>query len=192
MAFLKLVELGVPKEKMGLLAVPLSPLNMLLPFIISRLLNGNSPFKYLKSAILFRLIIIAVTACFVYLTPIFILDNKEFPFSFYAVILIIEAFHSVAVYSSFMPVTFFFSQISDKNFGGTYLTFLNTISNLARNWVGTGSLYLANYLSTKYCDFKPTIEQSNNSTELASLLEQSTNCFCSSETESKVNRIYSF
>ena len=33
---LKLIEAGVPKERLAMLAVPLTPINILLPLIISR------------------------------------------------------------------------------------------------------------------------------------------------------------
>ena len=47
MSYLKLIEAGVSKETLGLLAVPLAPLQIILPFFISRLLSdGLSPFKY--------------------------------------------------------------------------------------------------------------------------------------------------
>ena len=57
MSFLKTVEAGVPKEKLGILAIPLSPLQIVLPFFISRTLDGKSPFKYFSIAIFSRFFI---------------------------------------------------------------------------------------------------------------------------------------
>jgi hypothetical protein len=54
MSFLKFVEAGVPKEKLGLLAVPLSPLQVLLPLLISRYLNGKNPFQFFKISVFLR------------------------------------------------------------------------------------------------------------------------------------------
>ena len=79
-------------------------------------------------------------------------------------------------------MAFFFSHISDKNIGGTYLTFLNTITNLSRNWIGTGSLYLANFLSSNYCAYNSDISFQNSTNSTMSQLDQN---FCASETESK-------
>lgn len=150
MAFMKIVEAGVPKEKLGLLAVPLSPLNLLLPLAISRALNGISPFKYIKLTIASRSLVMLVMASWVYVTPFFKdQETGEFSNSYFLIMLGIQSLHSVVLYASFIPMMFFFSQISDKNFGGTYMTFLNTIANLSRNWVNTGALYLANFLSVK-------------------------------------------
>ena len=50
MSYLKLIEAGVAKETLGLLAVPLAPLQIILPFIISRMLSGKEPFKYYTSS----------------------------------------------------------------------------------------------------------------------------------------------
>ncbi len=150
MAYMKIVEAGVPKEKLGLLAVPLTPLNLLLPFAISRMLDGNSPFKYFRLTISFKLLSILVMALWVYVTPLFKDEETgEFQNSYYLISLIIQGLNSIIMYATFIPVMIFFAQISDKNFGGTYLTFLNTIYNLSRNWVSTGALYLANFLSVK-------------------------------------------
>ena len=46
MSFLKLIEAGVPKEKLGLLAVPLTPLQIVLPLLISRYTNGPKPLNF--------------------------------------------------------------------------------------------------------------------------------------------------
>jgi PAT family acetyl-CoA transporter-like MFS transporter 1 len=47
---LKLVEAGVPKEKLALIAVPLVPLQIILPLIISKYTAGPRPMDvYLKA-----------------------------------------------------------------------------------------------------------------------------------------------
>jgi len=40
---LKLVEAGVPKDRLALLAIPMTPLQILLPFIISKYTAGPKP-----------------------------------------------------------------------------------------------------------------------------------------------------
>ena len=49
-----MIESGVPKEKLGLLAVPLTPLQIVLPLLISRYTNGPKPFNLFIKAIPFR------------------------------------------------------------------------------------------------------------------------------------------
>lgn len=52
---LKLVEAGVPKEQLALLAVPMVPLQILLPVIISKYTAGPRPLDIFYKAFPFRL-----------------------------------------------------------------------------------------------------------------------------------------
>lgn len=50
MTYLKLIEKGVPKEKLGLLAIPITPIEIVLPLLVSRYSNGPRPLDfYVKS-----------------------------------------------------------------------------------------------------------------------------------------------
>lgn len=51
---LKLVEAGVPKEQMALLAVPMVPLQILLPVVISKYTAGPRPLDVFYKAFPFR------------------------------------------------------------------------------------------------------------------------------------------
>lgn len=51
---LKLIEEGVPKEQLALLAVPLVPLQILLPWIISKYTVGPAPLSVFLKAMPFR------------------------------------------------------------------------------------------------------------------------------------------
>lgn len=42
---LKLVEAGIPKERLGLIAIPLIPLQLALPLIIAKYTTGKQMFK---------------------------------------------------------------------------------------------------------------------------------------------------
>lgn len=45
----------------------------------------------------------------------------------------------------------FFARISDPLVGGTYMTLLNTVTNLGGNWPATLSLWLVDNLTWKQC-----------------------------------------
>jgi len=49
----------------------------------------------------------------------------------------------------------FFSRISDPRFGGTYMTLLNTISNLGTTWTSTASLGMLDVLTISECSTDP-------------------------------------
>jgi PAT family acetyl-CoA transporter-like MFS transporter 1 len=47
MFVLKLIEFGVPRETISLLGIPLIPLQVLLPLLVSRITNGPRPLSFL-------------------------------------------------------------------------------------------------------------------------------------------------
>ena len=51
----------------------------------------------------------------------------------------------------FVAIMAFFAKVSDPVIGGTYMTFLNTISNLGGNWPSTLMLWFVDPLSSKEC-----------------------------------------
>jgi PAT family acetyl-CoA transporter-like MFS transporter 1 len=60
-------------------------------------------------------------------------------------------FQQVALYSMFVAVMSFFARIRDPAVGGTYITLLNTLSNLGGNWPGTFALWMVDSLTYKQC-----------------------------------------
>lgn len=51
----------------------------------------------------------------------------------------------------FVACMAFFARISDPLVGGTYMTLLNTVTNLGGNWPATLSLWLVDPLTWKQC-----------------------------------------
>lgn len=45
----------------------------------------------------------------------------------------------------------FFSRISDSRFGGTYMTLLNTLSNIGVSWTSSVSIAMIDFLTFKEC-----------------------------------------
>ena len=92
---LKFVEYGIPKDKIALLSIPLIPLQILLPFIISRFTAGPYPLKFYIRAFPFRLLMTIVIAIFVYYTPQMIGGQKEISNYFYITIITIYLIYQV-------------------------------------------------------------------------------------------------
>lgn len=68
----------------------------------------------------------------------------------------------MAVYSMFIAVMAFFAKVSDPRSGGTYMTLLNTLSNLGGTWPATVVLWMVDVLTFKKChvgcpDGKPEV-----------------------------------
>lgn len=77
--------------------------------------------------------------------------EEFFPLHFYIVILLVYAIHQVALYCMFVSFMAFHAQISDPRVGGTYLTLLNTVTNLGGNWCQTLALWLVDGLTWTNC-----------------------------------------
>eukprot|EP00112_Aurelia_sp_Birch-Aquarium-sp1_P007554 Seg1823.8 transcript_id=Seg1823.8/GoldUCD/mRNA.D3Y31 product="Acetyl-coenzyme A transporter 1" protein_id=Seg1823.8/GoldUCD/D3Y31 len=149
---LKLIEAGVKKETLAMLAVPLVPIQIVLPLVISRYTAGPRPLDAYKRAIPFRLFFGIVFACLVRWTHSVRAPGVEsFPTYYYGVILGAYALHQVSLYTMFVSGMAFHAKISDPVIGGTYMTLLNTVSNLGGVWPSSLSLWAVDSLTWKKC-----------------------------------------
>lgn len=93
---LKLIDYGIPKEKLALLAVPLVPLQIVLPLIISKYTTGPRPMNVYIKAIPYRLILTLGIACFVWATPMMLGGRTDnIPIYYYVMLLLIYGCYQV-------------------------------------------------------------------------------------------------
>ncbi|XP_049290399.1 acetyl-coenzyme A transporter 1 [Anopheles funestus] len=147
---LKLIDAGVPKDKLALLVVPLVPLQIVLPLAISKYTAGPRPMEVYLKAIPYRIGLTLAAAGIVWITPAIIRDHHV-PYYYYILLLTNYGLYQIALYSMFVAVMAFFARISDPAVGGTYMTLLNTLSNLGGNWPTTVVLWMVDYLTWKRC-----------------------------------------
>ncbi|XP_063297091.1 acetyl-coenzyme A transporter 1 [Pelobates fuscus] len=147
---LKLVERGVPKEHLALLAVPMVPLQILLPLIISKYTAGPKPLNVSHKAMPFRLLMGLEFSFLVWLTSR-VNHEDGFPLYYYFALLVSYALHQITLYSMFVAIMAFNAKVSDPLIGGTYMTLLNTVSNLGSNWPATVALWCVDHLTSKAC-----------------------------------------
>ncbi|XP_076197603.1 acetyl-coenzyme A transporter 1 isoform X2 [Aptenodytes patagonicus] len=57
----------------------------------------------------------------------------------------------ITLYSMYVAIMAFNAKVSDPLIGGTYMTLLNTVSNLGGNWPSTVALWLVDPLTVKGC-----------------------------------------
>jgi len=149
---LKMIEAGMKKEKLALLAVPLTPVQLILPLIISRITAGPKPMtKVWMNAYPFRLVFGLIFAWVVYITPGAQTSPGEFPSWFYLLLITVFIGHQMFTNSMFVAIMAFHAQVSDPTFGGTYMTMLNTFTNFGGNWPNTVALWLVEKMTTKTC-----------------------------------------
>ena len=68
--------------------------------------------------------------------------NVEPGFSFFAPLIVTMMLHEVAGTLMFVSIMSFHSKVSDPSIGGTYMTLLNTLSNLGAKWPTSTALWL--------------------------------------------------
>lgn len=119
---LKLIDHGIPKEKLAMLAIPLVPLQLLLPLIMSKHITGKYPMNFYIKAIPYRLMLTLVISSIVWATPLIIRgQSDDIPIYYYALLLITYSFYQVFLYAMFCSAMSFFAKISDPKIGGTYM-----------------------------------------------------------------------
>lgn len=113
---LKLIDYGIPKDKIALLSIPLLPLQILLPFIISRFTNGPYPMTFYIRSFPYRLIMTIVIAVFVYWTPSMITTDGEaniIPSYFYVAMVLIYMLYQIPFRGMYVADMAFMSRVSD-------------------------------------------------------------------------------
>lgn len=91
--------------------------------------------------------------------------------------------HQVFLYSMFVSIMAFFARISDPAVGGTYMTFLNTLTNLGGNWPATLALWWVDVLTYKKCDLSSLVDFKSQNMTNTQIDELKTN-ICYSKEES--------
>lgn len=76
----------------------------------------------------------------------------------------------VALYSMYVACMAFHAKVSDPLIGGTYMTLLNTVTNLGGNWPSTVALWMVDPLTSKEC--QGAVRQSCGSPDEAGVSKQ--------------------
>lgn len=148
---LKLIEAGVPKETLAMLAIPIIPLQIILPWVISKY-TGPRPLDVLLKAIPFRLLMgIVFATCVWWSHHVRAPEEKDFPAYFYFVLLVCYCLHQVTTNCMFVSSMAFNARVSDPAIGGTYMTLLNTFANLGGVWTTSTALWFVDVLTWKSC-----------------------------------------
>lgn len=175
---LKLVEAGLPKDKLALLAIPMVPLQIFLPLVVSKYTTGAKPMEVYIKAIPFRIVFGIFASTIVALAPYTFSAKGDVPIYLYVVLLVNYSFYQICLYCMFVAVMAFFAKISDPAVGGTYMTLLNTICNLGGNWPTSIVLWLVDVLTWKECALQNPVDHQANQTD---------NNMCASKAEEEVN-----
>ena len=113
---LKLLDAGVPKEKMALLAIPLTPIQIILPIFLAPYTTGSEPPNLWLKSYLPRSLMGGVITFYVYITPQ-LLGGEEPGLGYFSILAIIYMTHQLFIYAMFVSIMSFHARISDPSIG---------------------------------------------------------------------------
>lgn len=148
---LKLGEEGFPKEHLAMIASLMFPVMLLSQLYVSGKYFGGSESKPLQlwmSCYPYRLVLGAASAVVVVLVGSF---KGDLPMWLYAIVIVASTFGTAFSGAMFVGQMAFYNRVSDPAIGGTYMTMLNTISNLGSAWPATFALYLVGQTTITRC-----------------------------------------
>ena len=158
---LKMAEYGMPKEEIALMSPLLIATGIAVPLLLSKATSGPRPLSlFLRSyaprlgvGLLYGALLPLATKA--YATPPGAATAPA-PTAFRLLFLTVVGLREVAANAMFVAQMAFFARVSDPSIGGTYMTLLNTVSNLGATWLRTGSLALLDSATLRECRPSPS------------------------------------
>ncbi|CAN6653684.1 hypothetical protein TRVA0_026S01948 [Trichomonascus vanleenenianus] len=144
---LKLVEKGFSKEDMALTVLIDFPFEIIFGYYSAKWSTGDSPLRPWMLAFLGRL----VCAFFSMLTVMWFPADKQYGIGYLVVVIIAHVLGSFMSTVQFVCINAFHTQIADPLIGGTYMTTLNTISNLGGQWPRLLIFYGVDFFTKATC-----------------------------------------
>ncbi|EDS29690.1 acetyl-coenzyme A transporter 1 [Culex quinquefasciatus] len=135
----------------ALLVVHLNPLQIILPLQVHNRpkTHGSQPQNMDARGWPYQIAPTLFAAAVVWFTPAMIYDHHV-PYHYYQILLTNYGLYQIALYSMFVAVMAFLARISDPAVGETYMTLLNTLNNLGRNWPITVVLWMVDVLTSRW------------------------------------------
>ena len=161
----KLQEYGMPKADIAMISPLLLVIGLVLPAVVSDAVSKR-PLDIFMLGIPLKLVgsflgwLAVQTAYRAYQDDHGIPGGASPGWWFFAPLVVIMVLNEVAGSLIFASVMSFFAKISDPAIGGTYMTLLNTVTNLGAKWPNATALYFLPKLTFSQCvakgDKEPT------------------------------------
>lgn len=148
---LKLLERGVPKQHMATISALMTPVSVLLPVYVSRWTGGSRPLDCVTSTWMWRAIAALGASAVVLCVPEGVGEGPV-PWGYYACLYLWLSLYAGLNTVHFVSFMAFYSRVSDETMGGTYMTLLNTVSNLGFKWCETAAMFAVDLASPKRCE----------------------------------------
>ena len=146
---------GVPKETLTSIAMISLPIGIATQSYVSRFFGESKPgipplvifltgWKVrLANGLLLMLLILSLSTA----TE----GGGAIPLWVYGFGVGVTVLSSIASSAMFVAQMAFFNRVSDPKIGGTYMTILNTVSNLGAKWMESATLFAIDLVSDKVC-----------------------------------------
>jgi len=136
----------VPKEHLATLTTIMLPVGMLTQAYVSNLFADSKPMSIWLLSYKARLAIGVALVGFVVALRMQTSGGGAIAGYMYAFGLVIMVASSMVSSAMFVAQMAFYNRVSDQRIGGTYMTMLNTFSNLGGQWPGTVVLALKGFI----------------------------------------------
>lgn len=142
----KLLEMGLKKETVATIAALLLPVSLILPGVLARY-TTKRPLHIFSMAYIPRLLLAFVSMFAVFYFPTNLATLEHPPLWCWLILLVLSVAATVLSNCQFVPLMAFFAKVSDPMVGGSYMTTLNTATNLGSKWPNTLVLFAVNPLT---------------------------------------------
>jgi len=143
---LEMMKRGVSKTTLATISACITPISIVMPVVVGPW-TARSPWRAWRWAYIPRMIMSLAAVFLIYALPARDADDHEpthLTLTYYVAIMILLGLFSALSTVQFVAQMSFFSTVSsDAEIGGTYMTMLNTMSNLGSKWTTSAALYLA-------------------------------------------------
>ena len=149
MTNLKLIEFGVPSEKIAALSLPMIPVKIIVTFLITKFIVGPRPIMIYLGAYPCRLLMCLALTALVYITPLVKLSDGGFPGFYFPLVIAVFVLHRATLYCMTVSLIAFMARIADPAVGGTYMTLVMTLHNLGGMWCNSFVLWFVDQVTVK-------------------------------------------
>ena len=137
---------GMKKESLSSLMALLTPISMALPGLIARY-TATAPLALFARAFVPRFGLAVASVAMVYLAPDFDATGGEIPAQYWYALAGLSLVGAVVGTAQFVSLMAFFAKVSDPAVGGSFMTALNTATNLGNKWPTTLVMFVVPYLT---------------------------------------------
>lgn len=153
---LKLIEKGFSKEDLALTVLIDFPFQIILGYFAARWSRGDNALRPWLVGYVARLIFAVIAMGIVAGLPSSSGSSGGVGYAYFALIIVTTVAGSFASTVQFVGISAFHTQIADPLIGGTYMTLLNTVSNLGGTWPSYFVLKAVDWFTFSECRVNPS------------------------------------